>query len=310
MSGKTYWCFILIWMTSTHLVQAQQEAQFTQYMYNTSAFNPAYAGSRECLSILGMHRSQWVGLEGAPTTNVFAAHSPIHTTKLLGLGVSFVNDQLGPSQENTISVDLSYAIPTSEKYKLAFGIKATANFFNVNFNKLTSLEGNDPLSFGRQNIDQKFYPNIGVGAYWYSNNTYFGVSIPYMLEQKYYDNSVQFVASEKKHFYVMSGHVFPINNQLQFKPAFLVKMSDGAPLQVDFSGNFWWNEKVSLGIAYRLGDAVSALAGFQLSTSWLIGYAYDKEVTRLGNFTSGSHEIFLRYEFRRVYSKFKSPRFF
>lgn len=310
MSGKTCWCFILVWMASTHLLHAQQEAQFTQYMYNTSAFNPAYAGSRECLSILGMHRSQWVGLDGAPTTTVFAAHSPIHATKLLGLGVSFVNDRLGPSQENTISADMSYAIPTSEKYTLAFGIKGTANFFNVDFNTLQTFEENDPLSLGRQNIDNKLYPNIGVGAFWYSNNTYVGVSIPYLLEQKFYDNSVQFVATEKKHFYVMAGHVFPLNNQIQFKPAFLVKMSNGAPLQVDVSGNFWFNEKFSLGLAYRLGDAVSGLAGFQLSTSWLIGYAYDKEVTRLGNFNSGSHEIFLRYEFKRVYKKFKSPRFF
>lgn len=310
MSCKTYWCFILMCVVSTHKLQAQQEAQFTQYMYNTSAFNPAYAGSRECLSILGMHRSQWVGLDGAPTTNVFAAHSPIHTTKLIGLGLSVVNDRLGPSQENTISVDMSYAIPTSENFKLAFGVKGTANFFNVDFNKLTSFEENDPLTFGKQNIDNKFYPNIGVGAFWYSNSTYFGISIPHLLQQKYYDNSIQYVATEKPHFYVIAGHVFPLNSQLQFKPAVLVKRVNGAPLQVDVSGNFWWNEKLSLGIAYRLGDTVSGLAGFQLSSSWLIGYAYDKEVTHLGKFNSGSHEIFLRYEFIRVYKKMKSPRFF
>lgn len=310
MSCKTYWCFILVWTASTHLVQAQQEAQFTQYMYNTSAFNPAYAGSRDCLSILGMHRSQWVGLDGAPTNNVFTVHSPIHASKLLSMGVSFVNDQLGPSQENTISVDISYAIPTSENFKLAFGIKGTANFFNVDFNKLKSFESNDPLSFGRQKVDNKWSPNIGIGAYWYSNTTYFGISIPYWLEQKYYDNSIQYVASEEKHFYIIAGHVFPINNYIQFKPAFLIKMIGGAPLQTDVSGNFWFNEKASLGLSYRLGDALSAQAGFQLSSSWLIGYAYDKEVSRLGNFNSGSHEVFLRYEFVRVYKKFKSPRFF
>ena len=310
MSCKTFCCFILMCIAATHKLQAQQEAQFTQYMYNTSAFNPAYAGSRECLSVFGMHRSQWVGLDGAPTTNVFDAHSPIHATKLLGLGVSFVNDRLGPSQENTISVDMSYAIPTSEKFKLAFGIKGTANFFNVDFNKLTSFESNDPLSFGKQNIDNNFYPNIGVGAFWYSSKTYVGISIPYLLEQKYYNHSIQYVASEKMHFYLITGHVFPLSSQIQFKPAILVKRVNGAPLQVDLSGNFWWNEKLSLGLAYRLDDAVSGLAGFQLSSSWLIGYAYDKEVTHLGKFNSGSHEIFLRYEFIRVYDKYKSPRYF
>jgi len=310
MNFKICGSIFMLFFISIHFCYSQQEAQYTHYMYNTVAFNPGYAGSRDCLSILGMHRSQWVGLDGAPITNVFVSHSPIHATKLVGLGVSFINDRLGPSQENTASVDVSYAIPTSEKFKLAFGAKGTANFFNVDFNKLKSYESNDPLSLGRENIDNKFYPNFGVGAYWYSNKTYVGISMPYLLEQKYYDNSIQYVASEKKHFYVIAGHVFRLSNEIQFKPATLIKMVSGAPLQMDFSGNFWFNEKLSLGVSYRLGKALSALAGFQASTSWLIGYAYDKEVSHLGNFNSGSHEIFLRYEFIRVYDKYKSPRFF
>ncbi|WP_235827793.1 PorP/SprF family type IX secretion system membrane protein [Flavobacterium amnicola] len=297
-------------LVSAHQLQAQQEAQFTQYMYNTSDFNPAYAGSRGCLSVLAMHRTQWVGLEGAPVTNTVTLHTPLGSSQKVGLGVSFVNDRLGPSDENTISVDMSYTIPTSETFKLAFGVKGTANLFNVDFNKLKTFDPNDPLQKGRENIDNRFYPNVGAGVFWYSLRTYVGLSIPYMLEQKYYDNDVQYVAGERMHIHFIAGHVFKLSNEIQFKPAALIKAVKGAPFQADISGNFWFNEKFSLGIAYRLGDAVSGLAGFQISDSWLIGYAYDKETTRLGNFNSGSHEIFLRYELFKNFDKVVAPRFF
>jgi type IX secretion system PorP/SprF family membrane protein len=287
---------------------AQQEAQFTQYMYNTANINPAYAGSRGVLSALLMHRNQWVGLDGAPKTNTFALHTPLG--EKVGLGVSILNDELGPSTENTFSVDMSYNIPTSETFKLAFGIKGTVNLFNVDFNKLKSFNQNDALIANRTNIDNRFFPNVGAGIYWYSNKTYVGVSIPYMLEKKYYDNDVQYVAGERMHIHAMAGYVFDLSSELKFKPSVLAKVVKGAPLQVDLSANFLFFDKLTLGAAYRWDAAMSAMAGFQISDSWLIGYAYDKDTTRLGNFNSGSHEIFLRYELFKSYNKIVSPRFF
>ncbi|WP_310556423.1 type IX secretion system membrane protein PorP/SprF [Flavobacterium sp.] len=295
--------FILLSAVGT----AQQEAQYTQYMYNTANINPAYAGSRGVLSVLAMHRTQWVGLDGAPTTNTITMHTPV--SERIGLGLSLVNDELGPSDENTFSVDLSYNVPTSESFKLAFGIKATANLFNVDFGKLNTFTTADLLN-NRQNIDNRFFPNVGAGIFWYSNKTYLGVSIPYMLERKYYDNDVQFTASERMHIHAIGGYVFDLSNNLKFKPAALVKLVKGAPLQVDLSANFLFNEKFTLGAAYRWSAAMSVQAGFQISDSWLIGYAYDKDTTRLGSFNSGSHEIFLRYELFKSYSKVVSPRFF
>lgn len=277
-------------------------------MYNTDNINPAYAGSRGVLSALIMHRTQWVGLDGAPVTNTATIHSPLGEDSKFGLGLSIVNDRLGPSDDNTISLDLSYTIPTSDTYKLAFGVKGTANFFNVNFNKVKLFNPNDNLN--RENIDNRFSPNVGAGVFWYSNNTYFGLSIPYILQTSFYDNDIQYVASERMHFHAIAGHVFDLSDHIKFKPAVLTKIVKGAPLQVDISGNFWFNEKFSLGVAYRWSAAVSAMAGFQISDSWLIGYAYDKDVTRLGNFNSGSHEIFLRYELFKSYNKVMSPRFF
>jgi type IX secretion system PorP/SprF family membrane protein len=287
---------------------SQQDAQYTQYMYNTSNINPGYAGSRGALSILAMHRTQWRGLEGAPTTNTFTAHMPVN--KKVGLGLSFTNDELGPSDENTISGDFSYTIPTSDNYKLAFGLKATANFFNVDFSLIPPFDITDPLNNKRDNIDNRFFPNVGAGVYWYSNKLYLGLSIPYLLETKYYDNDIQFVASERSHLHAIAGYVFDLNYNLKFKPSVLVKAVNGAPLQTDLSANFLFNEKFTLGAAYRWSAAWSALVGFQISDAWLIGYAYDRDTTRLGNFNSGSHEIFLRYELVRKYNKVVSPRFF
>jgi type IX secretion system PorP/SprF family membrane protein len=285
---------------------AQQEAQYTQYMYNTSNINPGYAGSRGVLSILAMHRSQWVGLDGAPVTNTVTAHAPI--TNKVGLGLSFVNDKLGPSDENTISLDFSYTLPASEELKLAFGLKGTVDFLNVDFNKLNIRNTTDGLN--KINIDNIVSPNVGAGAYLYSNKMYLGLSIPYLLETQHFYNDVQSIASERMHIHGIAGYVFEFSDNVKFKPSVLGKIVKGSPLQVDLSANFLLYDKLTLGAAYRWSAAVSAMAGFQISNSWLIGYAYDRDTTRLGNFNSGSHEIFLRYELFKSYNKVVSPRFF
>jgi type IX secretion system PorP/SprF family membrane protein len=290
---------------------AQQDSQFTQYMYNTININPAYAGSRETMSIFGLHRTQWVGLDGAPTTNTVSINTPINGSNL-GLGVSLINDKIGPSDENDISVDLSYTINTSDRYKLSFGLKATANLLNIDFNKLSQYDKGDYLL--QDNIDNKFSPNIGVGLYLHSDNTYFGLSAPNLLETTHFDRNASkgssLVAREVIHYYFIAGHVFDLTSDIKFKPSLLTKMVYGAPLQVDVSGNFMFNNKFTAGVSYRWSAAMSAMVGFQASDSWFIGYGYDLETTRLANYNSGSHELFLRYELFNKYDKIISPRFF
>lgn len=290
---------------------AQQDAQYTNYMYNTMNINPAYAGSRGTMSVFGLHRTQWVGLDGAPTTNTFAIHSPIRESNV-GVGLSFINDVIGPAEESTISADFSYTINTSDTYKLAFGFRATAHLLNVDFSKLNIYNQGDALA--QYNIDNRFSPNFGAGAYWYSENTYLGVSIPNMLETQHFDKtqvaySATSVPYERMHYHIIGGKVFDIYPDIQFKPAFLAKIVEGAPLQLDLSANFMFQEKFTLGAAYRWDAAMSALAGFQVNDNWFIGYAYDAEVTKLANYNSGSHELFLRYEFSRK-KQVASPRFF
>ncbi|MBF4466464.1 type IX secretion system membrane protein PorP/SprF [Flavobacterium sp. LC2016-12] len=297
---------LLVFVFFSVLCAAQQDAQFTQYMYNTISVNPAYAGSRGALSVFGLYRTQWIGLDGAPETSTFSINTPLNNSKL-GLGVSLVNDKIGPTNENTLSADLSYSVPTSETFKLSFGIKATANLFNLDVSKLSFEDQDDPQF---QGLDNKFTPNIGAGVYWHSDKAYLGFSIPNFIETNRYEDNDTAIFKEKINYYFMAGYVFDLNYDIKFKPALLTKMVQGAPLQVDASGNFMFYDKFVIGLAYRWSASVSAMAGFQVSDGLYIGYGYDHETTNLRKYNSGSHEIFLRFEFFNNYSKMTSPRFF
>lgn len=286
---------------------AQQDSQFTQYMYNTANINPAYAGQRKALSIFGLHRAQWLGLDGAPETNTFAAHTPIENSRI-GLGLSFINDKIGPADENSISVDVSYTVPLSETFDLSFGLKGTANLLNVDYTKLNIYDPTDP-GF-QNNIDNRFSPNIGAGIYVHSEKSYVGLSIPNFLETKHFDNEDYSTAKERMHYYMIAGHVFDLSENLKFKPSALMKLVSGAPLQADLSGNFLIHERFTIRVAYRWSAAFSAMAGFQITNGLFIGYAYDAETTKLANYNSGSHEIFLRFELFGKQDKIISPRFF
>ena len=297
---------VLVFMFFSAMGFAQQDSQYTQYMYNTITVNPAYAGSRGMLSIFGLHRSQWIGLEGAPRTNAFSVNTPLNGNHL-GLGISIVNDKIGPTVENTFSADLSYTVPTSETFKLSFGIKGTANLFNIDMNKLDIKDQGDKQF---QNLDGKFSPNIGAGVYLHSDKAYVGLSVPNFIESDRYDDDQVAIFKEKINYYFIAGYVFDINPSIQFKPALLTKLVQGAPLQVDVSGNFMFDEKFVLGLGYRWSASISAMAGFQVSEGLYVGYAYDHETTRLQKYNSGSHEIFLRFELFNSYSRITSPRFF
>jgi len=287
---------------------AQQDAQFTQYMYNTININPAYAGSRGAMSIFGLYRTQWVGLDGAPKTAAFSVNTPLNDSRL-GIGVSVTNDELGPTVENTFSADLSYTVPVSENWKLSVGLKGTANFFKLNTVGTLVTQDPDPSLFDYS----KFSPNVGAGIYFRSEKTYIGLSVPAVLETKtkYTEISGESaIETQKMNYYLIAGHVFDLSPNTKFKPALLTKLVTGAPLQVDVSANFMLYDKLVLGAAYRWDAAVSALVGFQITDGLYIGYGYDQETTNLKRYNSGSHEIFLRYELFGNYNKIISPRFF
>lgn len=294
---------------------SQQDPQYTQYIYNPSIINPAYAGSRNSLSLLALHRSQWVGLDGAPVTQTLSGHSPIGNAGI-GLGMSLWHDRIGPATETTAAIDVSYSIELNYDARLNFGIKAGMHLLDVDFNKVNIFDPSDILL--QENVDSRSTPVLGIGAFYFTDNWYAGLSAPNLLQTDHFsenrDGSVAtaYVVQEKIHFFGIAGYVFDLNDQIAFKPATLVKYIVDVPVQIDITANFLFYDRLTLGAAYRWDAAVSGLAAFQINQNFLLGFAYDREITQLGNttFNSGSYEVFLRYEIFTNPKVMQSPRFF
>ena len=266
------------------------------------------------MSITALHRSQWVGLDGAPNTQTLNINSPI--TDKVGVGLSVVNDEIGngTNQETYIDGVFSFSIPVSRFAKISFGFQASAHLLNIDFSKLQQYN-NEAQTLGLSNIDNKFSPNFGAGVYYHNDTFYAGVSIPNFLETKHFDDSAtgsSFLAEERMNFYLISGYVFDLNPRWKFKPATLVKIVTGAPIQFDMSANFMLNDKFVFGAAYRWDASVSALFNFNINEKFMLGLAYDRETTELGGarFNDGSFEVLLRYEFSTRFRRVIEPRFF
>lgn len=285
---------------------AQQLPQFTQYMYNTIAINPAYAGSRETLSVVGLHRSQWVGLEGGPQTQTLSVHAPLRNERV-GLGLSFINDELGFQNFSYLYADFSYTIPTGKTSKLAFGVKAGFTSFSLD-SDFQQSQSNDPAIFG---FEDRWKPNIGTGVYWHSQKWYLGLSTPRLLNTNY-TGDAEFQSLERISYYFTGGYVFDISKNTKFKPAALLKATNGAPLSFDLTANFLFYEKFWAGASYRINEqaaALGAIADFQVSKQLRIGYAYEYPLSDLRPYTSGTHEVLLMFEIFKS-KRIKSPRYF
>lgn len=308
----SYLIVVLLILLDSFSSNAQQDPQYTQYMYNTQTVNPAYAGNREALNFGLLYRTQWVGIDGAPKTGTFTINTPIAYN--MGLGLAVVRDELGPAVETNINVDYAYAINLGEESKLSFGIKAGVDLLDVDFTKLNIYDDNDPRF--QNNIDNKLQPQIGAGIYYNTEKFYAGFSVPNFLSTKHFDKasientSLETVPKERMHYFFIAGYVFDINENLKFKPATLFKMVSGSPLQADVSANFLLYDKLTLGAAYRWSAAMSAMVGFQVSDQIFLGFAYDYQTTELEKYSDGSYELMLRFELFNRTERVLTPRFF
>lgn len=291
---------------------AQQLPQFTQYMYNTISINPAYAGSRETLSVVALHRSQWVGLDGGPTTQTVSVHTPLRNDRI-GLGLSFINDELGYENFSYLYGDFSYTLPVGQKAKLAFGLKAGFTQYHIDQELL-----DDPTVVNDQffdDISNRWSPNVGLGLYLHTNRWYVGMSAPRILNTDYNNGrngTIDYVALERISYYFTGGYVFDLSKTTKFKPAVLLKGTNGAPLSFDMTANFLFNDTFWLGGSYRINESAEAfgiITDFQVSKQWRIGYAYEYPISELKSYTSGTHEILLMFELFKS-KRIKSPRFF
>ncbi len=308
-----YLAFIGILLIST-FGKAQQDPQFSHYMYNMSVINPAYATDTPGLINLGaLYRSQWVGAVGAPKTATAFIHSPV--AKKIELGLSVVNDAIGDVvKENNIYADFAYVLPLSETSKISFGLKGGFTLFDTNFNGFQYSDPQSDPAFA--NNLNRVYPNIGLGTYYFSDHYYLGLSVPNLLTSKHIErnNGIQTTGVQSVHYFFTGGYVFDLNPNLKFKPAFMAKGVQGSPLSIDLTANFLLDDKVELGAGYRFDDSVIGLINIYLSSNLRVGYSYDYTLSNFGKYNSGSHELFVLFNIdlsnsaARGYSK--SPRFF
>ncbi|MEO8932949.1 MAG: type IX secretion system membrane protein PorP/SprF [Xanthomarina sp.] len=287
-------------------MQAQQDPQYTQFMYNMNVVNPAYAGSYDGVAIGVLYRSQWVGLEGAPKTGTVNVSAPLG--KGVGAGLSFISDQIGPVKENNVYADFSYTLALGGEHKLAFGLKAGATFHDVGLIGLDVIDTNDP--FLQSDINE-VTPNIGAGFYLYQPNKYYvSVSMPNMLSSVHLDANGYKIGSERQHLFAGAGYVFSLSDNFKFKPNTMFKMAFDAPISFDINANVFMYDVVELGVGYRLEDSFSGLVNFSISPTLRIGYAYDHVVSDLNIKTSSSHEIFINFDIPLMKKVSRSPRYF
>lgn len=288
---------------------AQQDPQFTQYMFNMLALNPAYAGSADRVSLKALSRHQWVGFDGAPTTQTLTLHSPVWHESL-GIGGTMMRDSHGPITQYTFMADVAYRIFMGDA-KLAFGLKGGLNLMQGEYAALNPLEQGDQVF--QQSVNSKLDPQFGFGIMYYSDRYYIGVSTPKIMRTEFFEtDSLAFVSEpgQKPHYFLSGGYVFDLGLYHKFKPTFLVKAVDGAPLSFDLSANFLFFDKFWLGAMYRHEDAVGALAQYHITNDLSVGYAYDYPLSTLRNYSGGSHEIMLGFEFGNKLKGIRSPRYF
>ncbi|MCJ7465496.1 MAG: type IX secretion system membrane protein PorP/SprF [Maribacter sp.] len=290
---KPFYLFMGLVLCNLFLGVAQKEPQYTQYMYNIGSFNPAYSASVEKPEIALLYRAQWAGIEGAPRTIRAGINLPFANANQ-GLGFNIVNDQIGPATQTYFNLAYSYQVALSESIKLSFGMNVGGTLLNVDFSKGTFENPGEPILAG-QTLSE-FYPSLGGGLFLYDYDSwYLGISTPNFLGDGIYNDNVAQIVEDKWQFNFIGGYVFELSENLKFKPAFLINYLKGAPLNTNVSANFLINEKFTAGASYRLNNAISGLAGFQISSSTFIGYSYDYNTNPLGQYSSGSHELILKF---------------
>ena len=275
----------------------QREPMYTQYMYNIGSFNPAYVGSVEYTDFSLLYRAQWIDIPGAPRSFRFGANVPLGNRKH-GLGFNAVNDQLGPTTQTFVDLSYSFQVQFNYDVRLSFGIDAGGTFLNTDFSKGSFENPGEPI-LDAQNINE-VYPTIGAGLFLYHPVWYLGISVPNFLTDGLYSNEVAQIVEDQMQFNFIGGYVFELNDNLKFKPAFLLNFMEGSPVTANLSANFMLIDKLTLGAAYRFDNAVSGLAGFQLTNTLFVGYAYDYNTNGLGGYNSGSHEVILKYYLGRT----------
>ncbi|RYZ50016.1 MAG: type IX secretion system membrane protein PorP/SprF [Sphingobacteriales bacterium] len=289
-------------------LQAQQDPQYTQYMYNMNVVNPAYAGSKEHLAFGLLYRKQWVNIDGAPETFTFSGSLPVG--KNVGVGLSMISDKVGPVNEQNVYGDFSYTQNLGGEHRVALGLKAGATFQRIGLLSDVNVNLPDPADFAFQEDTNKAYLNIGTGIFYYTQHYYVAFSVPNMLKATQLDAGDRKLGSETRHFFLTAGYVFDVNEDLKIKPSTMFKGAFDAPSSLDLSLNAMLYDKFEIGATYRVDDSFGGMVNFMITPNIRIGYAYDHIISDLKIATSSSHEIILLFDLDFPKKVSRSPRYF
>ncbi len=303
---------LFLFLSLTATVFAQQEPMYSQYVYNGLLINPAYAGTREVFSATAMMRNQWIGIPGAPRTGVMSVESLMKNYQI-GLGLNMVYDEIGITNHSGISGIYSYKVYFPQS-SLSFGLQAGIGFYNSTYtqSKYSDNSQTDPAFIQDYH---RILPNFSFGMYYHSDRFYLGVAemniLGRTIQEKIYPNAANDMGiGIASHYFVTSGYLFDITEDWKFQSSFLVKYVGGAPLEADLNALVLLRDLLVFGASYRSYASLDVMTHIRINKNLSVGYSYEYSTNELNNFTTGSHEIMLRYQFAGGDRKFVSPRYF
>ncbi|WP_282036053.1 PorP/SprF family type IX secretion system membrane protein [Saccharicrinis aurantiacus] len=301
---------LMLFATSIHKTKAQQQALFTQYMFNGLAINPAYAGSHETLSATAHFRNQWVGFDGAPKTQSFSLHGPLKKDKV-ALGLLVLHDKIGVTSVTTIAPSYAYRLHFGGNNILSLGLQANITNGKSAFTELNPTNSND-VALNRD--VNKWFPNFGFGAYFYNTKYYIGLSVPTILSNNFTNDADiedEVTNSEVKPYLTLTGgYLFQLSNNFALKPSTMLRTNYGAPVTLDINANAYFLESLGVGVSYRWNESVSAIFEIFVTEDIRIGYSYDMIINDINKAASGSHEIMINYRFPFSKDRIVTPRYF
>ncbi len=329
----TFLAVLLLTLGSTTLMQAQQDAMFTKYMFNQLSYNPAYAGSYEFMSLNAVYRNQWWGIEGAPESQTFTIHTPLAKNKI-GLGFSLINDKIGPTGTTTANLAYAYHIPFNYG-KLSLAVQGGIQHWRADWNKLDIRENTDVVFDDM--TPRRWLPNVGAGIYYYTPHFYVGASVPHIINNdlRMAEDSEDIWAMQYRHYYFMAGGIIGITPTIKFKPMLLVKNVGlfgefksssaqsgfvGAPTEFDIDASFLFFDTFWVGASFRSAfeafsgkssvDSGDIWAAYYLKNGLRVGLSYDYTLTKLQSYARGSFDVMVGYDFFRKEKRIVTPRYF
>lgn len=296
--------FLFVFPFLTGCLFAQQDPQYSMYMFNQLALNPAYAGSREVLSSTLLYRDQWTGIQGAPATGAFSIQSPLRNTKM-GLGAEIISDKIGPKKVTSVLGSYSYRIPFM-KGKLSFGLRLGMYNYVFDWNAIDYKDKSD--LYNTQNKTSKMTGSGDFGMYYYTRTFYWGMCFDHLNRGKITRSGSDTTSRQASHFFMPVGKAFVFGSTV-FNPTLVIKSATHAAPSTDLSLNFLLKERLWLGVSFRSGYGTVFLTQFLINEHMKVGYAYDFGKNRIGAIGKGSHEIMIGYDINIHSAKILMPRF-